>query len=79
MRDDGWWYVRILSEHGGTLGVSRGYMLERGAKRAQHRLNEIPAPAGDLAVVSDIAERGHVVVLHSPARTCPTTMISAGS
>ena len=41
LRDDGWWYVRIVSEHGVTLDVSRRYMLERSAKRAQHRLNEI--------------------------------------
>lgn len=41
LRDDGSWYVRLLTEHGVTLSVSRGYMLERSAKRAQHRLIEL--------------------------------------
>lgn len=39
--DDGRWYVRMLSEFGATLGVSKGYASKWTAWLAQRRLRRI--------------------------------------
>ena len=39
--DDGQWYLRLLSEHGATLALSRGYARRLSAWRAQRRLKKI--------------------------------------
>ena len=39
--DDGRWYLRMLSEHGAALGVSKGYTRKWSAWLAQRRLRRI--------------------------------------
>ena len=41
MGDDGRWYLRMLSEHGAELGVSKGYTRKWSAWLAQRRLKRI--------------------------------------